>query len=73
MVVDFYTRQEITIMGTKIVKVPRNREEFLETCKETLEPDDYVDVLCGILDNEIYCSLEEPICKVIDSYYSFKS
>lgn len=73
MVVDFYTRQEITIMGAKMVKVPRNRAEFLETCKETLEPDDYVDVLCGILDIEIYCSLEPPICKVIDSYYSFKS
>jgi len=73
MVVDFHTRQELTILKDKIVKVPRNRAEFLETCKETLEPDDYVDVLCGILDQEIYCSLEAPICKVIDSYYCFNS
>jgi hypothetical protein len=73
MVVDFHTRQELTILKDKIVKVPRNRAEFLETCKETLEPDDYVDVLCGILDQEIYCSLEDPICKVIDSYYCFNS
>lgn len=73
MVVDFYTRQQITVMGDKIVKVPRTRAEFLETCKETMEPDDYVDILCGILDPEIYCMLDDPICKVIDSYYSFNS
>ena len=73
MVVDFYTRQEIAVLKDKIVKVPRTRAEFLETCKETLEAEDYVDVLCGILDSEIYCTLEEPICKVIDSYYSFNS
>ena len=54
MVVDFYTRQEITTLGDKIVKVPRNRAEFLETCKDTLTSEDYIDVLCSILDPEIY-------------------
>jgi hypothetical protein len=73
MVVDFFTRQELAVLKDKIVKVPRTRQEFLETCKETLEPEDYIDVLCGILDNEIFCTLEDPIAKLVDTYYSFNS
>ena len=73
MVVDFYTRQEITTLGDKIVKVPRTREEYLLTCKETLEPEDYIDVLCSILDPEIYSSVEEHITNLVEAYYSFKN
>lgn len=73
MVVDFYTRQEITTLGDKIVKVPRTRAEYLETCKKTLESEDYIDLLCSILDPEIFCEVEDHIVKLVEAYYSFKN
>lgn len=73
MIVDFHTRQEIRHLGGKMVKVPRTRAEFLETCKETLTSEDYVDVLCSILDPEIYSSVEEYITNLVETYYSFEN
>lgn len=71
MVVDFYTRQEIQTLGDKIVKVPRTRAEYLQVCKETLTSEDYIDVLCSILDPEIFCTVEDHIIKLVEAYYSF--
>lgn len=45
-------------------------EEFLEECKRTLEYEDYRDVLCGIMDQDIYEALEPEIQDIVNQYYS---
>jgi|694.fasta_scaffold25162_5 hypothetical protein len=53
------------------VKEPETREEYLEICKSFLDPHDYQDILCGILDKEHYDCLEAQYKRVVDSYYEF--
>lgn len=55
------------------VNEPKSGKEFLEICKQFLEPEDYQDVLCGIMDREHYDALESALQKVIDSYFSFEN
>jgi len=54
------------------VEEPRTGKDFLELCKQFLEPDDYMDILCGIMDRDHYDGLERQLQKIIDSYFSFK-
>ena len=54
------------------VEEPKTRFDYLEICKDFLDPEDYQDILCGIMDKEHYDALEKPLRNVIDSYYSFK-
>jgi hypothetical protein len=54
------------------VEEPKTRFDYLEICKDFLDPDDYQDILCGIMDKEHYDALEKPLRNVIDSYFSFK-
>jgi hypothetical protein len=54
------------------VEEPVTRFDYLELCKQFLDPEDYQDVLCGIMDKEHYDALENPLRGVIDSYFSFK-
>lgn len=54
------------------VKKPKTREECLELCKQYLKPEDYQDILCGIMDKEHYDALEAPYRKIIDAYFIFK-
>lgn len=54
------------------VEEPKTRADYLELCKQFLDPEDYQDILCGIMDKEHYDALEWQLCSVIDSYFSFK-
>ena len=54
------------------VEKPKTRLAYLNLCKQFLEPDNYQDILCGIMDVEHYDALEWQQQKVIDSYFSFK-
>lgn len=54
------------------VNLPKTGKEFLELCKQFLEPEDYMDILCGVLDKEHYDALETHLQKIINSYYSFQ-
>lgn len=54
------------------VEEPKTRFDYLEICKQFLDPEDYQDILCGIMDKEHYDALEPQLCNVIDSYFSFK-
>ena len=54
------------------VEEPVTRQDYLELCKIFLEPEDYQDILCGIMDKEHYDGLELQLQKVIDCYFSFK-
>ena len=56
----------------KPVKEPRNGKEYLDICKEFIDPEDYKDILCGIMDREHYDGLEPELQKIIDCYYGFE-
>ena len=70
MVVDFSTRREIKSINGMPIIVPKTGKEYLDVCKFTLEKDDYIDILCGIMDQEIYNELEPVIQRVIDNYFN---
>lgn len=53
------------------VQAPTNGIEYLEICKQFLDPMDYQDILCGIMDKEHYDALEPELRNVVDSYYDF--
>ena len=52
-----------------ILRKPRNREDYLEIIKDNLPPWDYHDVLCGILDKDIFDKLNPKLQKIIACYY----
>lgn len=53
------------------VKEPKTRIEYLDICKNFLDPFDYQDILCGIMDEEHYDTLEQKFRNIVDSYYQF--
>lgn len=55
------------------VEEPKTRKQYQDILKKFLEPEDYQDILCGIMDKEYYDALELPLQKIVDAYYSFKS
>lgn len=59
-----------TVAGVPVDE-PRTREDYLILCKQFLDPDDYQDILCGIMDVEHYDALESQLQQVIKSYFSF--
>lgn len=54
------------------VDQPKTRKQYLNVVKQFIDPEDYMDILCGIMDKEHYDGLERPMRKIIDAYYSFK-
>lgn len=58
------------INGTP-VNPPKTGSEYLELCKQFMEPEDYTDLLVGIMDRDAYDGLEKPLRKVVDNYYNF--
>jgi hypothetical protein len=71
-VIDFFSRRETSTLNDKVVIVPLTRGEYLQVAKDNLSTDDYVYLLCAILDVDFYESAEERLRKVVDSYYTFK-
>lgn len=55
------------------VQEPETRSEYLSICKTFLDPMDYQDILCGIMDSEHYDALEPALQRVVNSYYDFPS
>jgi hypothetical protein len=53
------------------VEDPKTRGQYQNILKQFLDPEDYMDVLCGIMDRDHYDALERPLQKIIDAYYSF--
>jgi hypothetical protein len=54
------------------VKLPKDGFEYLSLCKEFLAPDEYKDVLCGVLDSDHYRTIAPELRKVVDSYHKLK-
>jgi hypothetical protein len=65
-------REYGTIRG-KLVRKPKTAEQFLELCKDQLNVDDYMDVLCSIMDKEHYDAMDDQIQNLVHVYRSFKS
>ena len=59
------------IMDDAEVNPPKTRDEFLALCKKVLEPEDYKDFLCSIMDVEMYKEADLDIQKVVEKYFSF--
>jgi hypothetical protein len=72
MVIDLKTRREVSTLKGKIVINPETRYEYLKLCKDFLEENDYVDVLCGVMDDEIYETIEPQLKNIVDTYYKFE-
>ena len=70
-VVDFATRREASVLGNKVIVLPLTRGEYLQVAKDALVREDYEYLLCAIMDIEYYDLVEEPIRKIVDSYYTF--
>lgn len=47
-----------------------SKNEYLNKCKETLEPEDYESVLCSIIDHKYYESLDEDLQEIVDNYHN---
>ena len=71
MVIDFATRRRAELLNNKVVVVPLTRGEYLQVAKDNLIREDYEYLLCAIMDVEYYDLVEEPIRKIVDSYYTF--
>jgi len=61
----------ITNTGVIDVSGYTHAKQYLLRCKNELEDEDYRDVLCGIMDVEIYNELEEDLQKIVETYYSW--
>ena len=46
-------------------------KEYLALCKKDLEDEDYRDVLCGIMDVEIYNELDLDLQRIVETYYTY--
>ncbi len=53
------------------VEEPKTAKQYLEVVKQFVEPEDYMDILCGIMDREHYDALERPLQRIVEAYYSF--
>lgn len=46
-------------------------KEYLALCKKELEREDYHDVLCGIVDVDIYYELDRDLQRIVETYYTY--
>ena len=46
-------------------------KEYLKECKRLLEAEDYHDVLCGIVDIDIYYELDTALQRIVETYYTY--
>jgi len=67
---DFPPDWPYKIVGVNVFP-PTTAKEYLELCKKFLEPEDYTDMLIGIMDEDAYAALEVRMRKLIDNYYDF--
>lgn len=55
------------------VNPPRTAKEYLELCKQFLEPDDYSDLCISIMDRDAYEAMEDSMRTLVDNYYNLLS
>ena len=67
-----FALNEIDTINGQAVKRPKTRKEYLQTCKRFLTDEDYRDILCGIMDEDIEAELEHPLQEIINRYFNFE-
>lgn len=70
-VVEFKPARTVITIGDQTVIWPTTRAELLQACKRFLTEDDYCDLLCGILDAEIFEEIDEDLQGIVEAYLSF--
>ena len=48
----------------------KSKDDLLKLSKKILDKEDYQDILCGILDFEIYETLDEDLKQIINNYFN---
>lgn len=54
------------------VKLPKDGFEYLSLCKQFLDPNEYKQVLCGVLDEEFYGTLRPELKNIVDYFRKLK-
>lgn len=54
------------------VNPPKSSQDFLELCKNFLNPEDYTDMLVAIMDRDAYDGMEPQLQNLVNNYYTFK-
>lgn len=52
---------------------PQNRQEYLAVVKDMLTEDDYRDILCGIMDFDIFNTIEPKLQEFVEIYFKMDS
>lgn len=50
---------------------PQTAAEYLAVCKDMLADDDYREVLCGIMDAEIYKAIDKENRQIVNHYFEY--
>lgn len=59
-----------TVHGIKVPK-PKTGQDYLALCKCFLKDGDYEDILCAIMDKEIYATIEPQLQRIVECYFDF--
>lgn len=75
VVISLETKRPLEQVGDHWVIRPNTRDDYLKICKQTLQEDEYHDVLIGIMDSDYYNnSIDVPeIKKIVDCYFAFEN
>ena len=64
--------REMGIIDGIPVLQPQCREEYLVVVKMFLPEQEYINVLCSILDNDYFSKLEHKLQPIVNRYYQFR-
>ena len=70
-IVEFKPQHTVITIGDQTVKWPSSRNDLLQLCKRFLTEDDYIDLLTGIMDPQLYETIDPDLQSIVDSYYKF--
>jgi hypothetical protein len=56
----------------RISSDPNSQEDYRKLIKQTLEVEDYEEVLLAIMDLEYYDALDEELQGIVSAYFSFE-
>lgn len=52
------------------IRKPNNKQDYLNICKLHLKEELYKDILCGIMDYQLYIKINPKLQKIVDCYYA---
>lgn len=70
-IVDFKPAHAVVTVGNQTIKWPTSKNELLQSCKRLLIEEDYRDVLCGIMDEDIFKEIDSDLQVIVENYFKF--